>query len=107
MSTTAQESGQTSISHPPGEAPAAEAAAAPTPAPPARSSEVEYLLFEEARADTWTQLSTVRASSPQAAIESLGEAKLKAAQGRFMAVPTRYVTQKKPKVTTVTNIDWD
>lgn len=83
---------------------------AQTPAPPATpraAADVEYLIFEEARTDTWTQLGPARAKSPELALETLGEQKLKAAQGRFMVVPTRYVTQKKPNVTTQTIIAWD
>lgn len=101
MSTTAQEPLTGT-----GDAAAAEAPQ-PDPAPARQSNDVEYILFEEARTDTWTELTTVRAKSPEAAIESLGEQKLKAAQGRFMAVASRYATKKKPKVRTVTNIDWD
>lgn len=82
----------------------------PTPAPqPARaaSNSREYVIFEEARTDTWSRIGTAEADSPQAAIESLGEQKLKTTQARFMAIPARFVQPKKPKVTTVTNIDWD
>lgn len=110
MSTTEQQQiGETATASAPG-APPATAETAPPDAPVAAaraSNDVEYILFEEARTDTWTELTTVRAKTPEAAIESLGEAKLKAANGRFMAVASRYATKKKPKVTTVTNIDWD
>lgn len=107
MSTTAQSEGQQSIQNPPDTREAAAPAAAPAAPAQRASNDVEYLLFEEARTDTWTQLGPVRAKTPEAAIETLGEQKLKAAQGRFMAVPSRYVTQKKPNVTTVTSISWD
>lgn len=83
------------------------AAAAPAAAAPRASADVEYILFEETRTDTYTQLTTVRAKSPEAAMESLGEAKLKTLNGRLMVVPSRYVTQKKPNITTVTTISFD
>lgn len=85
----------------------AQTPAPPEPATPRATADVEYLIFEEARTDTWTQLGPARAKSPELALETLGEQKLKAAQGRFMVIPTRYITQRKPKVTTQTIIDWE
>lgn len=106
---TAQQPGTT---NPPEAAKSAQTPAPPpTPEPqpaPRASTDVEYMVFEEARTDTYTKLGTQRAKTAELAIETLvGEQKLKTAQGRFMAVPTRYITEKKPKVTTVTSIDWD
>ena len=114
MSTTAQETLADAAGNPttnPNVDAGAQTGQTPAPAETATqrsSADVEYLIFEEARTDTWTQLGKQRAKTAELAIETLvGEPKLKTAQGRFMAVPTRYITQKKPKVTTVTSIDWD
>lgn len=81
------------------------APAAPPAAAPASSSR-EYVLFEEARTDTWTQIAKAEAGSSEAALETLGEQKLKSGQ-RFMAIPTRFVRPVKPKVTTTTSISFD
>ncbi len=113
MSETAQE--QQTIAPTPEEMAAADAAAAAeaaaaAPEPQAdRSNTRSYTLFEEARQDTWTKLGAVEAATPEAALDTLGEAKLKeSAQGkRFMAIPSRFVVPKKPKVDTVTTITYD
>lgn len=77
-----------------------------TPAPEGKSNTREYTLFEEARTDTWTKLGTVTSDTTENAIDTLGEQKLKSGQ-RFMAIPTRFVVPKKPKVTTVTTVTYD
>lgn len=109
MSETAQE--QTSISTtPPPDAlagsPSAAAQSEPEAQAQARSNQRKYTLFEEARTDTWTRLSEAEADSPDAALETLGEQKLKEPK-RFMAIPSRFVIPKKPKVDTVTTISFD
>ena len=76
-----------------------------TPAAP-RSNSREYTLFEEARTDTWTQIGKVEADTQEAALESLGEQKLKEPK-RFMAIPSRFAVPRKPKVDTVTTISFD
>ena len=78
-----------------------------TPSTPAAPSTRSYTLFEEARTDTWTKLNEVEADSQEAALESLGQQKLQAAQGRFMAIPTRFVVPRKPKVETQIQISFD
>ena len=86
------------------------AAAAPAPAAPAPANDREYTLFEEARQDTWTQIGKVEARSQEAALESLGEQKLVAAQKegkRFMAIPSRFAVPRKPKVDTVTTVAFE
>lgn len=105
MSTTAQEQGQqTSLSTPPQTA--ASAPANPPAQAQAKDNSRDYVLFEEARQDTWTQIGTVKADSQEAALESLGEQKLKG-QSRFMAIPARFVRPVKPKVTTVTTVSFE
>ena len=101
MSTTAQD--------PLGSANTETAAATPpaTPSTPAAPSTRSYTLFEEARTDTWTKLNEVEADSQEAALESLGQQKLQSAQGRFMAIPTRFVVPRKPKVETQIQISFD
>lgn len=102
MSTTAQEQGQqTSLSTPP---PAA-SATSPTQTQTKDNSR-DYVLFEEARQDTWTQIGKVKADSQEAALETLGEQKLKG-QSRLMAIPARFVRPVKPKVTTVTTVSFE
>lgn len=80
-------------------------AAAAAPAEPSKS-EREYILFEEARAETWTKLGAVEAGSQEAALETLGQQKLQSGQ-RFMAIPSRFVRPVKPKITTQTTITFD
>jgi hypothetical protein len=107
MSTTAQDEATPDLAAEEAaqEAPTAPAAAAaPEPAPTTPRS---YVLFEEARTDTWTKLGEVEAASQEAALESLGDQKLKTAQGRFMAIPSRFVQPRKPKVETQTTISFD
>jgi hypothetical protein len=108
MSTTAQEA-QTAIATP-GEAPAAdettEAEATTAPATQPRASSRSYVLFEEARAETWTKLGEVEADTQEAALETLGEQKLKSGQ-RFMAIPARFVRPVKPSISTVTTISFE
>lgn len=106
MSTTAQErqerQEQTAIESPaasPGET------AAPVSTTTTRSDR-QYVLFEEARQDTWSEIGRVDAGSREEALETLGEQKLKG-QARFMAIPARFVQPVKPKVTTVTTISFD
>ncbi|HSE43695.1 MAG TPA: hypothetical protein VLA89_00040 [Gemmatimonadales bacterium] len=106
MSTTAQDSLDTQQPLAPGAEEAAQAAEAPATST-GRSSTRSYTLFEEARTDTWTKLGEVEADSPEAALETLGEQKLKQAQGRFTAVPSRFFRPVKPNVTTVTTISFD
>ena len=107
MSTTAQEQQTLAGSPEPQEAAqTAQAPAAPQEAAQ-RSSSRSYTIFEEARTDTWTRVTEVEADTQEAAIDSLGETKLKAANGRFMAIPSRFVQPKKPKVTTVTSISYE
>lgn len=77
-----------------------------TPASPASKSSREYVLFEEARAETWTRIGAAEADTPDAALETLGEVKLKSGQ-RFMAIPSRFVRPVKPNITTVTTISFD
>jgi len=74
---------------------------------PARSNSRSYTLFEEARQDTWTKLQQVDADSESEALDKLGEKKLAEPNKRFMAIPTRYVRPRKPKVDTVTTITYD
>jgi hypothetical protein len=104
---TAQSEQQTLSGNPP----AGEGAQTATTSPPetqaAKTNSREYVLFEEARSDTWTKIGTVEADTQEEALESLGEQKLKSTQGRFMAIPARFVVPRKPKVTTVTNVAWD
>ena len=90
----------------PGETAQAAAEVASAAAPEPAKSEREYILFEEARADTWSKVGAVEAGSQEAALETLGEAKLKNGQ-RFMAIPSRFVRPVKPKVTTQTTISFD
>ena len=105
MSTTAQSEGQQSIQNPPDTREAPAAAAAPPAA--AKQSLRSYTLFEEARQDTWTRLTEVDAGSEEDALNTLGEQKLKEAGKRFMAIPSRFVRPRKPKVDTVTTISYD
>lgn len=100
MSTTAQDE-QTQAPAAPQAAPAAQ----PTQAP--QTSSRSYTVFEEARTDTWTKIGEFEADSQEAALEALGEQKLKGAQGRFLAIPTRFVVPRKPKVTTQIQISFD
>lgn len=86
------------------EAPAQPKAAETEPAP--KSSSREYTLFEEARSETWTRIGTANADTQEAALDTLGEQKLKSGQ-RFMAIPSRFVRPVKPKVTTVTTVSYD
>jgi hypothetical protein len=106
MSTTAQEQTGQATTNPPAEATAASTASSPAPAPAAAKSDRQYVLFEEARQDTWTEVGRIEAGSREEALESLGETKLKG-QSRFMAIPARFVQPVKPKVTTVTTISFD
>jgi hypothetical protein len=106
MSSVAQE--QTTIPSAGDQAAPSAPAAAPS-APPAaktQTSSRSYTLFEEARSDTWTKLGEAEADSPDAALETLGEQKLKSGQ-RFMAIPSRFVRPVKPNITTVTTISFD
>jgi hypothetical protein len=106
MSTTAQES-QTAIdTGAPATPPAPATQSAATEAPRASSSR-SYTLFEEARTDTWTKLGEVEAGNEEDALNTLGEQKLKEAGKRFMAIPSRFVRPRKPKVDTVTTISYD
>ena len=108
MSTTAQEQsqGQQQPSEASSAAPPAAAATAAATTTPTSRSDRQYVLFEEARQDTWTEIGRVDAGSREEALETLGEQKLKG-QSRFMAIPARFVQPVKPKVTTVTTISFD
>lgn len=113
MSTTAPEQAQ--AAPPPNTAGTAETASTggttqTQPAAPAEAATAaeqrEYTLFEEARSDTWTKLGVALAKTPEAALESLGEQKLKSGQ-RFMAIPSRFVVPRKPQVKVETTISFD
>lgn len=101
MSTTAQDEQTTQAP------PASQAAPAAQPTQAPQTSSRSYTVFEEARTDTWTKIGEYEADSQEAALEALGEQKLKAAQGRFLAIPTRFVVPRKPKVTTQIQISFD
>jgi hypothetical protein len=114
MSTTAQEALDTGAN--PNEGPAAAAQTAQTPADPpaapqaAKSDTREYTLFEETRKDNWAKIGTVTATTQEAAIDSLGQDRLVAAQKEnksFMAIASTYVQPKKPKVQVQTTITYD
>lgn len=114
MSETAQEQ-QTIASNPPPE----ELAGATSATPPAPASATEsrtwvpksnsrsYTVFEEARQDTWTKIKEIEADSEPEALNSLGEKKLSEPGKRFMAIPSRFVRPRKPKVDKVTTISYD
>lgn len=78
----------------------------PPTAPEPKSNTREYILFEEARADTWTQIGKAEADNTEAALDTLGDQKLKSGQ-RFVAIPSRFFVPRKPKVTTITTISYD
>lgn len=105
MSTTAQEQQQTL--NPDASAQPAQAPAAPAEAQTPKSTSRSYTLFEEARQDTWTKIKEVEADSEAEALDSLGERKLGEQGKRFMAIPSRYVRPRKPKVDTVTTISYE
>lgn len=104
MSTTAQDA-QTSLAPDAGAQQQQDATAAASSSTTAKSPR-SYTLFEEARQDTWTKLAEVEAETQEEALDTLGEQKLKSGQ-RFMAIPSRFVVPRKPKVTTVTSIAYD
>ena len=110
MSTTAQEQ-QTIASNPPPDELAGETSAAPATAsaaaPEPKSNSRSYTVFEEARQDTWTKIKEIEADSEPEALNSLGEKKLSEPGKRFMAIPSRFVRPRKPKVDTVTTISYD
>ena len=109
MSTTAQEQQTIASDPPPEELAGATSAAAPAsaPAPEPKSNSRSYTVFEEARQDTWTKIKEVEADSEPEALNSLGEKKLSEPGKRFMAIPSRFVRPRKPKVDTVTTISYD
>lgn len=78
-----------------------------TAAPEGKSNSRSYTLFEEARQDTWTKIMEIEADSEPEALNSLGEKKLSEPGKRFMAIPSRFVRPRKPKVDTVTTISYD
>lgn len=103
MSTTAAQEQATLT----GETEATQAPPAAAPAQEPVSNSRSYTLFEEARADTWTKLREVEADTEKEALDTLGEQKLKEQGKRFMAIPSRFVRPRKPKVDTVTTISYD
>ena len=49
----------------------------------------------------------MEADTEQDALDTLGEPKLREPNKRFMAIPSRFVRPRKPKVDTVTTITYD